>query len=84
MQKPKSKRVKKEAAKPAAKKKQAAADEDEDVENNAEDGMYKLGHLRFVNVSDFKGKSYVNIREYYLNASNQQLPGKKGIFIDKI
>ena len=37
----------------------------------------KLGKLRFVNVSEFKGKPYVNIREYY-ESNGKTLPGKKG------
>lgn len=42
------------------------------------DGMYMLAKQRFVNVSEFKGKCYVNIREYY-EADGEMKPGKKGI-----
>ena len=34
--------------------------------------------MRFVNVSEFKGKAYINIREYY-ESDGKVLPGKKGI-----
>lgn len=40
--------------------------------------MYNLGRLRFVNVSEFRGKALVNIREYY-EKDGKTLPGKKGI-----
>lgn len=36
--------------------------------------------MRFVNLSEFKGKWYVNIREYY-NADGELRPGKKGIML---
>jgi len=51
--------------------------------------------MRFVSVSQFRGKSLVNIREFY-ESNGKLLPGKKGIslstdqwdqlkkFIDKI
>ncbi len=40
--------------------------------------MYSLAANRFINVNEFKGKAYVNIREYY-EANGKQMPGKKGI-----
>lgn len=43
--------------------------------------MYEFGKLRFVNVSEFKGKPYVNIREYYEKDGKPQ-PGKKGIALN--
>lgn len=71
--------------KPAAKKQKtsaaatAAASDDEEDENKAEDGMYMLAKSRYINVSSFKGKVYVNIREYYEDAGGNLKPGKKGI-----
>ena len=36
--------------------------------------------MRFVSVSEFRGKKYVNIREFY-EKNGQLLPGKKGMKI---
>lgn len=59
-----------------------ADDEDDDeTENAAGDGMYTIGKLRFVNVNEFKGKAYVNIREYF-EKDGKTLPGKKGISLN--
>lgn len=41
---------------------------------------WDLGKNRFVKVSEFKGKVYVNIREFY-NADGDLRPGKKGIML---
>jgi len=35
--------------------------------------------MKFATVSDFKGKKYVNIREYYEKDGDLK-PGKKGLF----
>jgi hypothetical protein len=35
-----------------------------------------------VSVSNYKGKDYVHIREYYLSESNTWLPTKKGVAFD--
>ncbi|CAF1584319.1 unnamed protein product [Rotaria magnacalcarata] len=40
--------------------------------------LYELSKLRYISVSEFKGKSLVNIREYYEDKGVQK-PGKKGI-----
>ncbi|CAF1054299.1 unnamed protein product [Rotaria sp. Silwood1] len=40
--------------------------------------LYEIGKLRYVSVSEFRGKSYVNIREYYEDKGVEK-PGKKGI-----
>lgn len=43
------------------------------------DGMISLGNMKYASVSDFKGKLFVNIREYYRDGSGALKPGKKGI-----
>lgn len=35
--------------------------------------------MRYVTVSEFKGKKYVNIREYYDN-DGEMKPGRKGTY----
>ena len=40
--------------------------------------MHALSKMRFVNVSEFRGKKLVNIREYY-EKDGKMLPGRKGI-----
>jgi hypothetical protein len=44
--------------------------------------MHDLGNNRFVSVSNFKGRSLVNIREYY-ERDGKLLPGKKGISLTR-
>ncbi|CAH1123000.1 unnamed protein product [Ceutorhynchus assimilis] len=39
---------------------------------------WDLGKNRFVKLSDFKGQTYINIREFY-DANGTLKPGKKGI-----
>jgi len=43
------------------------------------DDKFELGKMRYINVNEFKGKQYVNIREYYLADDGEERPGKKGI-----
>lgn len=43
-----------------------------------DDGLYPLGEKRFASVSDFKGKRYVNIREYY-EKDGKLAPTPKGV-----
>ena len=41
--------------------------------------------MRYVSVRDFKGKTLVDIREYWMNGDGEMKPGKKGtyhIYID--
>ncbi|UJR31059.1 hypothetical protein I4U23_018569 [Adineta vaga] len=40
--------------------------------------LYEFGKLRYVSVSEFRGKPYINIREYY-DDKGVEKPGKKGI-----
>ncbi|XP_044758705.1 RNA polymerase II transcriptional coactivator [Coccinella septempunctata] len=53
-------------------KKQKKSPEDEN--------SWDLGKNRFVKLSEFKGKWYVNIREFY-EANGELKPGKKGIML---
>ena len=46
--------------------------------SGGEGKMYMLAKQRFINVSEFRGKPLVNIREYY-ESNGKTLPGKKGI-----
>ncbi|XP_022648729.1 activated RNA polymerase II transcriptional coactivator p15-like [Varroa jacobsoni] len=46
--------------------------------SDAED-TFELSKMRQVSVSDFKGKLFVNIREYYEDSNGETRPGKKGI-----
>ncbi|KAL1497712.1 hypothetical protein ABEB36_008624 [Hypothenemus hampei] len=41
---------------------------------------WDLGKNRFVKVSEFKGKVYINIREFY-NAEGELRPTKKGVML---
>uniref|UniRef100_A0A1I7TDI6 PC4 domain-containing protein n=1 Tax=Caenorhabditis tropicalis TaxID=1561998 RepID=A0A1I7TDI6_9PELO len=46
--------------------------------------MFEIGNLRYATVSNFKGKQYVNIREYYIDKNTQKMmPSKKGISLNK-
>ena len=41
--------------------------------------MWDLGNMKKVCVRDFKGKTYIDIREYYVDKSTMDTrPGKKG------
>ncbi|KAI2606036.1 PC4-domain-containing protein [Hypoxylon fragiforme] len=54
------------------------ADSGRDDEGNS---FWSLGGTRRATVSTFKGKTYINIREYYSDASGTFKPGKKGIML---
>lgn len=45
----------------------------------AEEQKIQISDNRYVEVSKFRGKTYVSIREYYQDSSGQQKPSKKGI-----
>ncbi|KAI4867349.1 PC4-domain-containing protein [Hypoxylon rubiginosum] len=69
----------KSSAKSSKKAKTAgAADSGKDDEGNS---FWALGGTRRATVSSFKGKDFVNIREYYSDASGSLKPGKKGIML---
>ena len=48
-----------------------------------EEKKVQLSEKRFVNVTEFRGQLYVNIREYYENESGQWWPSKKGAFLNR-
>lgn len=60
---------------PPAKKSKAASKSSGDGD---EEHSWSLGKNRFVKLREFKGKYYVDIREFY-NADGDLKPGKKGI-----
>jgi len=51
------------------------------VDGNARDG-FSLGRDRKISVSEFKGRKFVNIREYY-DAGGEMKPGRKGIALSR-
>ncbi|WKY05153.1 hypothetical protein Q1695_005851 [Nippostrongylus brasiliensis] len=54
------------------------------IKNADGEEMIEIGNMRYVTVRSFRGKSLVDIREYYLDkASGQMRPGKKGISMSK-
>ncbi|KAI1140382.1 PC4-domain-containing protein [Hypoxylon sp. FL0543] len=55
-----------------------ATDTGKDDEGNS---FWSLGGTRRVTISAFKGKTFINIREYYTDASGDLKPGKKGIML---
>jgi len=46
---------------------------------DSEENKYEIGRMRYVSVSEFKGKKMVSIREYYHTDDGDVRPGKKGI-----
>ncbi|KAI0601258.1 transcriptional Coactivator p15-domain-containing protein [Biscogniauxia sp. FL1348] len=73
---------KEEVAKPSKKTKKTkastSANSGKDDDGNS---WWGLGGTRRITISGFKGKTYVNIREYYTDASGDLKPGKKGIML---
>ncbi|KAI1270284.1 ssDNA-binding transcriptional regulator [Xylariaceae sp. FL1019] len=68
-----------EVVKPAKKTKtkdKAAGDEGRDDDGNA---FWQLAPMRRLTISEFKGQTLVNIREYWTDKSGEMKPGKKGI-----
>jgi Transcriptional Coactivator p15 (PC4) len=64
----------KPAAKPAAKASSSGGPSDDG------EPSWHLGRERYVKVREFKGKTYVDIREYYVDKNTMETkPGKKGI-----
>jgi len=72
---PKQKKTKKVAEKKPAPKSKAAAKSS----NSGEEKKYEIGRMRYVSVSEFRGKKMISIREYYQADDGEERPGKKGI-----
>ncbi|KAI1344746.1 transcriptional Coactivator p15-domain-containing protein [Xylariaceae sp. FL0016] len=66
------------SSKKKSKKPKTDSNSGKDAEGNS---FWALSNNRRVTISDFKGKTFVNIREYYTDASGDMKPGKKGITI---
>jgi hypothetical protein len=49
------------------------------AKSTEEENSWQLDKTRFIKVNEFKGKVYVNIREFYMDGSGELKPGKKGI-----
>ncbi|KAA6369536.1 MAG: hypothetical protein EZS28_034938 [Streblomastix strix] len=70
-----TKRTPAKADSSTTKAKRAKTDEDDGEQS------WDLGNERKVEVKLFKGKAYVDIREYYRDKDGELKPGKKGIFL---
>ncbi|XP_011163174.1 activated RNA polymerase II transcriptional coactivator p15 [Solenopsis invicta] len=76
-----------EEVKSSKKKQKRDRDEDEEAPKKStkkpktedEEDLWDLGNNRRVNVRNFKGKYYVDIREMYYDKDGDLKPGKKGI-----
>ncbi|KAI1808141.1 PC4-domain-containing protein [Daldinia bambusicola] len=68
----------KSSSKSKSAKKAKTSDSGKDDEGNP---FWSLGGTRRATVSSFKGKTFINIREYYTDASGALKPGKKGIML---
>ncbi|KAK6749838.1 hypothetical protein RB195_002071 [Necator americanus] len=54
------------------------------VKNADGEEMIEIGSMRYVNVRNFRGKSLIDVREYYMDkASGVLRPGKKGISLTR-
>ncbi|KAL1958082.1 hypothetical protein VTO42DRAFT_5122 [Malbranchea cinnamomea] len=74
---PQAKRAKKTSYMPASASTKVLSSSKPKTDSNG-DPYWEISRLRRVTVSTFKGKTLVNIREYY-EKDGQELPGKKGI-----
>ncbi|CAF0762777.1 unnamed protein product [Adineta steineri] len=66
---------------PSAKRPKTSNEADSGIASKAGSNgerLYEFGKLRYVSVSEFRNKPYINIREYYEDKGIEK-PGKKGI-----
>jgi len=80
--KPKKAAPSKSTGRPEAKKSKTSSAPPVMTEDPTE-GAIPLGKNRFVAVRSFKGKTYLDIREYFMNANGQMQPGKKGVTLKR-
>ncbi|KAI1200348.1 transcriptional Coactivator p15-domain-containing protein [Nemania serpens] len=69
-----------EVAKPTKKNKTKTAVEANLGKDDEGNSFWSLSNTRRVVIQDFKGKTFINIREYYDN-NGELRPGKKGIML---
>merc|ERR1712227_1180025 len=73
-----------ESDEPKAKKSKKTSKAETKKYTTSKDGtvMFELGNMKYATISQFKGKKYVGIREYYTDANDELKPGKKGIALN--
>ncbi|XP_069110054.1 activated RNA polymerase II transcriptional coactivator p15-like [Argopecten irradians] len=74
---PKPKKKKREQVPESKKEKPEASQSKKPTKGANGEQMFQLSKMRFVSVSEFRGKVLVGIREYY-EADGDLRPGKKG------
>ena len=70
-------------ARPEPKKPKASSNSSSAITEDPTEGAIPLGKNRFVAVREFKGKQYLDIREYFMNSNGQLQPGKKGVTLKR-
>jgi len=68
--------------KPKQSKKEKKSEKKENgntVTNDRGEVLHELGKMKYANVSNFKGRMMINIREYYTDEGGEMKPGRKGI-----
>ncbi|KAI0813175.1 transcriptional Coactivator p15-domain-containing protein [Xylaria sp. FL0064] len=70
-----------EVAQPSKKVKTKTASEANPGKDDEGNSFWPLSATRRVVLQNFKGKNYVNLREYYTDPSGELRPGKKGIML---